>query len=64
MNFGENVKRMREERDMTKTDLAEKISTSIAFVSQMENGAKVPNVILAGKMARVFGCKIDDFFKD
>ena len=64
VSVGGNIKKMRLERDMTQGELADKVSVTISMISQIGRGIKVPTILLANDIAKVFGCKTDDFFKD
>ena len=56
-----NVKRIREERQMTQTELAEKAHCSQSMIVQIERGSKVPTILLAQDMAKALGCSVNDF---
>jgi len=64
MSVGENLRRMRKERNMTLEELGKKVSVSLSMISQIERGTKALNIQLAKDIADVFGCKTDDFLKD
>lgn len=38
MRFGDTVRRLRQERDMTQAQLAEKLDVSMSYVCKVENG--------------------------
>lgn len=64
MSVGENLRRMRKERNMTLEELGKKVSVSFSMISQIERGTKALNIQLAKQIADVFGCTTDDFLKD
>lgn len=59
MNFGENLKRLREAHGITQAELAESVGVSQPIIAQYEAGAKAPNVILAAKIASTLGVTLD-----
>lgn len=59
MEFGENLKELREQHGLSQAEFAENIGVSRALIAQYETGAKAPNVNLAAKIAREFGVTID-----
>ena len=59
MEFGENLKRLREMQGISQAELAESLGVSQSIIAQYEAGAKAPNVILAAKIASTLGVTID-----
>jgi len=60
------VKRMREERDMSQAELADLMNLSHSFIGQVESGnykAKY-NLNHLNSLAKIFKCKFSDFFPD
>lgn len=47
---------------MTQADLAEKIGVSRQTINAMESNKYVPSTVLALKIARLFGKKVEDIF--
>lgn len=58
--IGENIKRLRRERDMTQEELAEQLSVSFQSVSRWENNACYPDMELIPEIAAFFGVTADD----
>jgi len=48
--------------NMTQAELAENIKVSRQTINAMEAGKYVPSTVLALKIARVFGKKVEDIF--
>ncbi len=48
---------------MTQAELAEKISVSRQTINAMESNKYVPSTVLALKIARLFGKKVEDIFE-
>ncbi|PIT92082.1 MAG: DNA-binding protein [Candidatus Harrisonbacteria bacterium CG10_big_fil_rev_8_21_14_0_10_42_17] len=61
--FGDNLKRIRLEKDMSQTDLAEKIGADKGYVSLLENGKKNPTLVTFEKIAKALGVSTDDLLK-
>ena len=61
--FGENLKRIRLKKDMSQTDLAEKIRADKGYVSLLENGKKNPTLATLEKITKALGVSMDDLTK-
>ena len=48
---------------MTQQQLAEAAGVSRQTINAIESGKFVPSTVLALKMARIFGCKVEDIFQ-
>ena len=48
--------------EMTQADLADKIGVSRQTINAMESNKYVPSTVLALKIARLFGKKVEDIF--
>ena len=64
MSVGENLRRMRKERNMTQEELGKKVFVSFSMISQIERGTKSLTMEPAKDIADIFGCTTDDFLKD
>ena len=62
MSLGENINRLRAERNMSQGDLAEALEVSRQTIGSLENGRYNPSILLAFKIARFFGTTIEDIF--
>lgn len=56
------IKVERAEHNLTQEDLANRIAVSRQTINAMEAGKYVPSTVLALKIARVFGKKVEDIF--
>ena len=56
------IKVSRAEYDMTQADLAEKIGVSRQSINAIEKGKYVPSTVLALKISKLFGRKVEDIF--
>ena len=57
-----NIKVERAIRNFTQADLADKIGVSRQTINAIETNKYIPSTILALKMARVFGKKVEEIF--
>ena len=57
--IGENLRRLRREKDITQEELAEVLGVSYQSVSRWENGACYPDMELLPTLAAFFGVSID-----
>lgn len=60
--LGENIKKLRKERDLTQEKLAVLIGVSFQAISKWERGESYPDVSILPVIADCFGCTIDDLF--
>lgn len=60
MNLGENIYRLRTERNLSQGDLADALEVSRQSVSKWENNSAVPELEKLIKMAQIFGITIDE----
>ncbi len=57
---GENIRRLRKERDMSQVLLAKAIGISVATLSAYECGKTSPSMYLVERMAEVFATSVDE----
>ena len=56
------LENLRKKHEMTQETLAERLLVSRQTICSLENGRYNPSIILAFKLARVFGVAIEDIF--
>lgn len=56
------IRHWRMQKGLTQAQLAEAAGVSRKTVNTVENGIFIPSTVLALKLARVFGCKVEDLF--
>jgi len=56
------IKVWRAEKDLTQEDLARRIGVSRKTVNTLEKGHFVPSTVIALRMAREFGCPVEEIF--
>ena len=59
MNFGETIKRLRREKDMTQEQLAEYLNISTQAVSRWETNSSLPDISLIPMIANMFDVSAD-----
>lgn len=60
MSVGENVRRIREERELTQAYVAEHSGISQAMLCQIERGTKNPSLQVGKEIADVLGCSLEN----
>ena len=60
MEFGEKLKRAREEKGLTQQSLAERLFVTRQAVSRWENGARYPDILTAKKLADLLEVSLDE----
>ena len=61
--FGRRVKELRIERDLTQSELAEKVGLSNNFIGMVERGERNTSVDKIFKLAKAFNIKLAQFFE-
>ena len=56
------LKELRAERNLTQSDLAERIGVSRKTINTVENGVFVPSTILALRLAVALGLPVEEIF--
>jgi len=56
------LEEIRKSRDVKQEDLAAALEVSRQTISSLENGRYNPSIILAFKIAKYFGVKVEDIF--
>lgn len=62
--FGENLKRIREEKGMTQQTLADYLFVTRQAVSRWEGGSRYPDLMTAKKMAQFLEVSLDELLQD
>lgn len=64
MSIGTNIKRLRQEKEITQVELAERIGVTQSMLCQIERGTKAVTLPLGKQIAEIFDCSVDDLFKE
>ncbi len=67
INIGKNIKRLREEKSLTQTEVLAKlqlfgVEISVYSFSKIENGRQNPTVSLLSALTQILNCDYNDFF--
>ena len=62
-NLNNNLEEVRKSARMTQLELSESADVSRKSINAIENGIYVPSTVLALKIAKTLGCKVEDLFK-
>ena len=58
--LGENIRRIRLEKDMTQGDLCRKLEVDRAYMSNIESGKKNPTLSTIERIAKALGVTINE----
>ena len=61
--FSKNLRKLRQEKQLTQEQVAEKLGVSAQSVSRWETGATFPDIVLLPEIARLYEVLVDDLFK-
>ena len=64
MNIGNNIKQLRQKKNLTQDQVAEKLGISYQAVSKWENNANTPDISLLPQIANLFDVSIDALFSE
>ena len=59
MSFGNNLKKIRQENEMTQEELAKKINTSRSNIANYENDKNMPSIETLNNLSEVLNCSTD-----
>lgn len=59
-----NIRKFREEKNLTQQQLAEQLYVSRQTVCRWENGSRCPDLLTAGQLAHVLNVTLDDLISD
>lgn len=60
MNIGENIKKLREKKNIKQAELAEKTGVTQAMICQIERGTKNPSLQVGVDIAKVLDCTVEE----
>ena len=64
MNIAKNLKKLRQDNNLSQEDIAEKLNTSFKTVSHWETGYSEPSLTQLEKLSKIFDVTIDELIKD
>ena len=62
-NLLNNLEKLRKSAGLTQQELSESAKVSRKSINAIENGIYVPSTVLALRIAKTLGCKVEDLFK-
>ena len=62
--FGENLKKIREEKGYTQQTLADRLFVTRQAISRWEGGSRYPDLMTAKKMSQFLEVSLDDLLSD
>ena len=62
--FGEKLRTLRKQHQLTIVKLGEMLGVNNTYVSQMERGKKIPNAAMILKISEIFHVSTDKLMKD
>ena len=60
--FGNYICKLREDKNLTQGELADKLDVSDKSISKWENGKNMPDITVLPMVARIFGISMDELF--
>lgn len=64
MSVGGNIRRIREEKGLTQTYVADQAGISQAMLCQIERGTKNPSLQVGKEIADILGCDLESLLAD
>lgn len=64
MALNDNIKKLREEKNLTQQQLADQLYVSRKTICRWENGSRCPDLIMAKKLALELGVSMDELVSD
>ena len=62
MNYGQNIRKIREENGDTQCSLADKLGVRQSMVAQIERGTRTVSMPLAAQIAEIYNVDIRELF--
>ena len=63
-NFANNLRLLRQKKQYTQEQVAEKLGVSVQSVSRWECGTTYPDIMLLPELARLYDVLVDDLYRD
>jgi len=63
IEFGEKIKKMRQSKGLSQSDVANKLGADKSFMSNLENGRKNPTLKTILKLAKALSVSSDELLK-
>ena len=63
MSIGDNLKRLRESKGVSQTELSKDLNITRSMLCQIERGTKALSLPLAKEITQILNCGIDELFE-
>lgn len=60
MSFSNNLKRLREEKELTQAELAKRIQVAQPTIAMYERGTKLPSILVGVELAKVLNTTCEE----
>ena len=60
---GKRIMKRREERGLSRNDLADELGVEISTVFRWEKGTRLPDLVMLARIVNILGCEIEDLIK-
>ncbi len=64
VDIGKNIRRLRQEKGITQTELAQKLGVTCQAVSKWETSVNFPDIALVPRIAELLGVTIGELFAE
>lgn len=64
MGVGSNIRRRREEKEMTQRELARQVGITQAMLCWIERGTRNPSLQVGNEIAKVLQCRVEDLLAE
>lgn len=64
MGVGSNIRRRREEKEMTQRELARQVGITQAMLCWIERGTRNPSLQVGNEIAKVLQCRVEDLLEE
>lgn len=64
MGVGSNIRRRREEKEMTQQELARQVGITQAMLCWIERGTRNPSLRVGNEIAKVLQCRVEDLLAE
>lgn len=60
MTLGEKLRRYRESKGLTQTEVAESLGLDQSAIAKYESDASIPNMVLGFRIAKLYGTTVEE----
>lgn len=63
MNIGDNIRKIRRDKDISQEQLAKAVGVSQPMIAQIERGSRTATMPIGKAIADVLGCDVTELYK-